>query len=89
MAKQYHYGDPDRPAWCEGDPRPQREDPHAERIRNAQLAREIQRSQTLSGTHSDGDGGHFLVGPYRRVVHRDAHGRLVIDWERAHEQPDG
>jgi hypothetical protein len=62
-------------------------DEHAERLRNAQVAREIAASQQLSGSSTTVEPRswrfqEFRLGP---AVRRDHAGRLVVNWQRPDE----
>jgi hypothetical protein len=91
MAKEQHFGDVDRPKWGAEDPfAGQRPDPHGDRLAQARLAREIAKSQALSGTHQVDARTRTFDPPedLRSSIRRDAAGRLVIDWAKASDVRD-
>ena len=55
---------------------------------SARLAREIHDRLRLSGTHErEANTRNFRIEGMQRVVHRDALGRLVLDWEKVEQEP--
>ena len=59
-------------------------DDHAQRLRNAQFAREIGASQQLSGSSTVNEANWWRAAPVRAgsPVRRDHVDRLVVDWQR-------
>jgi hypothetical protein len=70
------------------DPRPNRSDPNVDRLQRAALARQIASEQRLSGTSTSVPHGWDASEYIKLPPRRDAAGRIVTDWAKAHRQPD-
>jgi hypothetical protein len=89
VAREFSYNDPDRPVWGCADPLAgQRPNPDQDRMANADLARSIHASQRLAGTSEIANTRHFTPEGYEQVVHRDAVGRVRVDWDRVSDLRD-